>query len=164
MEIEKKLADRGKRFLAYLIDVLPITLLVFGVFYLFLGFDETLDKYLNRGTDIEPRIKFMEQRNWIRDISLLIWIIYCIIFEASPKQGTIGKSLMEIKVVDNAGNRLTLYKSFARNLSKILSYSIIALGFIWILFDKKRQGWHDKLNNTYVVSSDYKNESVTNNV
>ena len=164
MEIEKKLADRGKRFLAYLIDVLPITVLVFGVFYLFLGFDETLDKYLNRGTDIEPRSKFMEQRNWIRDISLLIWIIYCIIFEASPKQGTIGKSLMEIKVVDNAGNRLTLYKSFARNLSKILSYSIIALGFIWILFDKKRQGWHDKLNNTYVVSSDYKNESVTNNV
>ena len=53
--------------MAYLIDVLPITLLVFGVFYLFLGFDETLDKYLNRGTDIEPRIKFMEQRNWIRD-------------------------------------------------------------------------------------------------
>lgn len=150
--------------MAYLIDVLPITVLVFGVFYLFLGFDETLDKYLNRGTDIEPRSKFMEQRNWIRDISLLIWIIYCIIFEASPKQGTIGKSLMEIKVVDNAGNRLTLYKSFARNLSKILSYSIIALGFIWILFDKKRQGWHDKLNNTYVVSSDYKNESVTNNV
>jgi uncharacterized RDD family membrane protein YckC len=164
MEIEKKIADRGKRFLAYLIDVLPITLLVFGVFYLFLGFDETLDKYLNRGTEIEPRIKFMEQRNWIRDISLLIWIIYCIIFEASPKQGTIGKSLMEIKVVDNSGNRLTLYKSLARNLSKILSYSIIALGFIWILFDKKRQGWHDKLNNTYVVSSDYTNEPVTNNV
>jgi uncharacterized RDD family membrane protein YckC len=164
MEIEKKIADRGKRFLAYLIDVLPITLLVFGVFYLFLGFDETLDKYLNRGTEIEPRIKFMEQRNWIRDISLLIWIIYCIIFEASPKQGTIGKSLMEIKVVDNSGNRLTLYKSLARNLSKILSYSIIALGFIWILFDKKRQGWHDKLNNTYVVSNDYTNEPVTNNV
>lgn len=150
--------------MAYLIDVLPITLLVFGVFYLFLGFDETLDKYLNRGTEIEPRIKFMEQRNWIRDISLLIWIIYCIIFEASPKQGTIGKSLMEIKVVDNSGNRLTLYKSLARNLSKILSYSIIALGFIWILFDKKRQGWHDKLNNTYVVSNDYTNEPVTNNV
>ena len=28
---------------------------------------------------------------------------------------------------------------------------IFDLGFIWILFDSKRQGWHDKLAGTVVI-------------
>ncbi|HNR59128.1 MAG TPA: RDD family protein [Methanothrix sp.] len=27
------------------------------------------------------------------------------------------------------------------------------LGYIWVLFDKKRQGWHDKIAGTYVVNA-----------
>jgi len=28
---------------------------------------------------------------------------------------------------------------------------ILALGFIWIAFDKRKQGWHDKLAGTLVI-------------
>jgi uncharacterized RDD family membrane protein YckC len=28
------------------------------------------------------------------------------------------------------------------------------LGFIWIAFDKRKQGWHDKLAGTVVISAE----------
>jgi len=164
MEIQQKLADRGKRLGAFLIDMIPIILIVFGVFYLFLGFDATLTEYLNRGTDVEPRIKFLRERNWIREISFIIWVIYCIVMEFSERQGTFGKSAMGIKVVDESGNRMTLSKSIGRNTSKILSYLVVSLGFLWILFDKKKQGWHDKINKTFVVNKNFEIKPVANRI
>jgi len=157
MEMENYIASRGKRFLAYLIDVLPISFLVTVIFIVFFDFGDTFNEYLNRGDDIEPRVQFLKERNWIRDISFLIWIIYCIFMEASEKQATFGKQLMKIKVAGEQGERLDLKKSLARNLSKTLSAAVIALGFIWILFDKKRQGWHDKIAKTLVINQEAEN-------
>lgn len=157
MNIENNLAERGKRFGAYLIDIISITLMVFIIFYLFLDFDKTLTNYLNRGSEIEPRIQFLKERNWIRETSFIIWILYCIIMESSKYQGTFGKHIMGIKVIDKNGTRLSFSKSIARNISKIVSYLILALGFLWILFDKKKQGWHDKLTKTFVVNKEFQN-------
>jgi len=145
------LASRGKRVTAYLIDMLPIVSIVAGVFYMFFGFDQTLHTYWNNRGDIAARANFLRERNYIRDGSFLFWIVYCMVLEASSLQGTLGKAAMGIKVVDENGQRLSGSHSFRRNLSKTLSMVVLALGFIWILFDKKRQGWHDKLNNTFVV-------------
>ncbi|MEO6693508.1 MAG: RDD family protein [Saprospiraceae bacterium] len=159
--IQHNLAGRRKRFLAYLIDFIPISILVFGVFYIFFGFDETLERYFNRGKESQPLLDFYIQRNWIRDISFLTWVVYCIIMEASENQGTFGKSAMGIKVIDQYGNRMSIIKSIGRNTCKILSFIVISLGFIWILFDKKRQGWHDKINKTYVVDKNFENKPMT---
>jgi uncharacterized RDD family membrane protein YckC len=30
---------------------------------------------------------------------------------------------------------------------------VLYLGFIWILFDDRRQGWHDKIADTLVVEA-----------
>jgi uncharacterized RDD family membrane protein YckC len=151
------LADRQKRFFAYLIDIIPIGLIVFGFYYFFLGFDIILDNYSNRNGDTQPRIEFLKQRNWIRDITFLVWIVYCIFMEASVKQGTFGKLVMGIKVVKENGCRMSIKESISRNLSKIISYFIFSLGFIWILFDRNKQGWHDKMNKTYVVEKNHIN-------
>ena len=32
-----------------------------------------------------------------------------------------------------------------------ISGLILSLGFLWILFDRDNQGWHEKLMSTYVV-------------
>ena len=77
--------------------------------------------------------------------------------EGSYRQGTFGKSIMGIKVVDENGNRLTLKKSISRNVCKLLSYGVLLLVFIWILFDDKKQGWHDKINKTFVVNKNFMN-------
>jgi len=148
---QNDLASRGKRVVAYLIDMLPIVLIVASVFHAFFGFDRTLETYLSNTGDIEARANFLRERNIIRDGSFLIWIIYCMVLEASSLQGTLGKAAMGIKVVDENGQGLSGWHSFRRNLSKTFSYVVLVLGFIWILFDKRRQGWHDKLNRTFVV-------------
>ena len=32
-----------------------------------------------------------------------------------------------------------------------MSGIVISLGFLWITFDRKRQGWHDKIASSYAV-------------
>ncbi len=155
MELKQHLADRGKRLGAYVIDIIPIGLIIFAIAYFFFGFDDTLSAYLNRGESIEPRIKFLKERNWIRNISFLVWLIYCIGMESSERQGTFGKIAMGIKVVNENGERMTINESIGRNTSKTISFIVLSLGFIWILFDKNRQGWHDKINNTFVVNENF---------
>lgn len=155
MEIDNHIAPNSRRLLAYLIDILPITFLLGLILYLTTDLGEVLSRYLNRGNDIGPRIEFLEYRNKIRNAAFLIWVIYCTILEVTRHQGTLGKKLMNIKVVDIDGQPLSTRISIRRNGLKLLSYFAIFLGFIWILFDKKKQGWHDKLTNTYVVNDDF---------
>jgi uncharacterized RDD family membrane protein YckC len=150
-----QLAPNGKRFLAYLIDILIMVVGVFGVAYFFFGFDKIVSSYMQRGADSAPREVFLYQRTAMRDIAFLIWLLYCAIAESSPKQGTIGKQLMGIKVVNTFGYPLTLKQSISRNFAKIISYKVIGLGFFWIFVDKNQQGWHDKLAKTYVVKADF---------
>lgn len=149
--ILQNLASRWKRLIAYLIDIQIVIIIVFGFYYLFLGMDEAFHGYFERD-DPFARIKFIALRNQIRFLSFLIWILLCLFFEASNYQGSFGKQLMGIIVIDEQGERISLTKSIVRNLSKILSYVVFTLGFLWILFDKKRQGWHDKISKTYVVN------------
>jgi uncharacterized RDD family membrane protein YckC len=141
----------GRRFLAYLIDILPITFTLYLIAYLFLGFDEVWRHYFNNKQDLEARAEFIFQRNLIRDSSLIVWIIYCIVMESSRMQGTIGKRLVGAVVVTGTGAPLTFKQSLIRNGSKILSIIPLFIGFWWIAFSKERQAWHDKIAKTYVV-------------
>jgi uncharacterized RDD family membrane protein YckC len=148
---ERKVASNRQRLLAYTIDTVPIALVLVLISYNFLGFDEIYERYSNRGDDLEPRKEFIKHRNMIREFAFLVWIVYCMFMEASVYQGTFGKKLMGIKVVDENGNKLTLQHAVQRNISKMLSYFVVFLGFIWIMVDKNKQGWHDKMNGTFVV-------------
>jgi uncharacterized RDD family membrane protein YckC len=33
----------------------------------------------------------------------------------------------------------------------IISFAILLLGVIWVAFDRRKQGWHDKIAGTVVV-------------
>jgi uncharacterized RDD family membrane protein YckC len=41
--------------------------------------------------------------------------------------------------------------AIARALGCFLSAAVLLLGFIWIAYDRERQGWHDKVAGTVVV-------------
>ena len=142
----------SKRLGAYLIDILPIVFVIGILAYFFFGFDKILSEYLQNSQEFETRKAFLSDRNRIRNLSFILWLLYCMIMEASPYQATFGKKLLGMKVVDNEGNRLSLARSFARNITKILSILPVCIGFLWIVFSKKKQGWHDMLSGSYVVS------------
>jgi len=146
-----KYAGFWRRFAAYWIDALPIFVLNALVFYFFFGFHETVRTYFQSNRSPEARKAFLTERNRVRDASFTLWLLYCVVMDASRFQGTFGKRLMGIRVVDSDGNRITFGRSLARNTAKILSAIPLFLGFIWIGFSKTKQAWHDKMACVYVV-------------
>jgi uncharacterized RDD family membrane protein YckC len=82
--------------------------------------------------------------------TLLINILYFSYFHGTSGQ-TPGKMIMDLKVVQLTGGKMTLGLGFLRWVGYIFSALFSGLGFIWIAFDRKKQGWHDKLAKTVVI-------------
>jgi uncharacterized RDD family membrane protein YckC len=69
-------------------------------------------------------------------------------------QATPGKAMLSLHVVDaDSGKRLSVGQAAVRYLCYIISMLPLCLGFIWVAFDRKKQGWHDKIAGTVVVRS-----------
>lgn len=64
---------------------------------------------------------------------------------------TVGMFAMKTKVIDESGKKIGWIKAVLRTFGYGLSGVMLFLGFLPILFDKKRQGLHDKLTKTFVV-------------
>lgn len=64
---------------------------------------------------------------------------------------TIGKRIMGVRVIKTDGSRLNTVDAIIRYLGYSVNSLIFALGWLWAFIDVNRQGWHDKLANTYVV-------------
>ena len=146
-----KHAGFWRRVLAYLIDILPIGIIITAIFYLFFGFDEVVNARFSNPGDFNARVDFLRIRNYIRDLSFAIWIIYSIIFESSKLQATYGKRLIGLTAVDKDGAQLSVFRSLGRNLFKFISLIVLGLGFILVAFTKKKQGWHDLVAGTYII-------------
>lgn len=143
------LATYVQRFGAYFFDLL-------GIFLLYYAIKESVDfsKMPLFIRNIVGEIKSVDWHNHrflTRSAAMLVWIIYSAVMDCTPVQGTFGKRIMNIKVVDNKGLKITLFQSLGRNSFKLVSYAFASLGFLWICIDKKRRGWHDQVASTLVV-------------
>ena len=87
---------------------------------------------------------------------IISWVfpaIASILFWRS-KQATPGKMALSLKIVDaRTGKTLSLGQSVARYLGYFVSTLPLGLGFIWIAFDARKQGWHDKIGKAVVIRS-----------
>jgi len=68
------------------------------------------------------------------------------------KSATPGKMLCKIKIINvKTGQPPSTGQSIGRYLGYYVSMIPFMLGIIWVAFDKRKQGWHDKLASTAVV-------------
>lgn len=68
------------------------------------------------------------------------------------KSKTPGKMAVAATIVDAQTGAKPSTKQFViRYVSYIVSALPLCLGFLWIVFDSRKQGWHDKLAGTVVV-------------
>jgi uncharacterized RDD family membrane protein YckC len=77
--------------------------------------------------------------------------VYSSVAEASEKQATWGKRLMNIKVTDMMGNQIKQDVSFGRNAAKALSVAPVFFGYLYSFLNKKQQCFHDIIANTLVI-------------
>ncbi|MCR3882910.1 RDD family protein [Methanotrichaceae archaeon M04Ac] len=132
MGLTLDLASVGSRFICYLIDTIIV-----GVIGSFLSYAS-----MNVGGALSGIIAFL---------GVLVSVGYYTYFFGNGQ--TPGMMAMKIKLVGTDGTYPIGYgKGFLRWIGMIISAMVILLGFVWILIDKKRQGWHDKIAGTYVVN------------
>jgi uncharacterized RDD family membrane protein YckC len=82
---------------------------------------------------------------------LVITWLYWALMESSPKQGTVGKSLLGIVVTDAEGNRMSFCRATVRHLSKVVSALPALAGFVMAGFTAKKQSLHDLITGSLVV-------------
>lgn len=85
--------------------------------------------------------------SWVFPVlaTIILWVY---------KSATPGKMILNISVIDkNTGKPLTVKQSIIRYIAYYVSLLPLGLGFLWIAWDQKKQGWHDKLAGTVVIYS-----------
>ena len=81
---------------------------------------------------------------------LLLWLYYWLF--TGLKGQTLGKMAVGIKVVNAEGSVPGLGSAALREvLGKTVSLIALCLGFLWVIWDERKQGWHDKIAKTYVL-------------
>lgn len=66
----------------------------------------------------------------------------------SPGKASLGMYVVNRQTLQPVGFWTMLLRE---TLGKFLSGLILSLGYLWILLDDNKQGWHDKLVDTLVV-------------
>jgi uncharacterized RDD family membrane protein YckC len=72
--------------------------------------------------------------------------------EGRRRGQTLGKRVFRIRVVSIAtAEPIGVERAFVRQMGKVVSAACLMVGFAWMLRDRERQCWHDKLVRDIVV-------------
>ena len=85
--------------------------------------------------------------SWVAPaVAVIVFWIY--------RQATPGKMALSIRIVDAAtGSPPSTGQCVGRYFAYFVSIFPLGLGLLWVAFDKRKQGWHDKLAGTVVIRS-----------
>jgi len=136
-----------RRAAAAIIDTLILLPLLAIIFYLLYG-----SAYFDISVETSATLNNTDLRAQL--LHNLIPIIFTIFFWVRFL-GTPGKLLLDCYVVHaETGARLTVGRALLRYLGYYVSILTFMLGFFWIGWDKRKQGFHDKIAKTVVVIHD----------
>ena len=127
-----------RRFAAFFIDAVIIGLVV-QVLFPFRGF------YF---WDNQPAWYFVIVISNM--VSTTVTVAYSVAFWVWRGQ-TLGKMVMNIKVLRADGTNINFGYALLRYLGYIICSLMLGAGFLWIAFDSRKQGIHDKIADTVVV-------------
>jgi uncharacterized RDD family membrane protein YckC len=83
-------------------------------------------------------------------VLMVVYVVWAL--QLFARGMTPGKKLLGIRVIKESGAAAGFGAMLLREwIGKWISALIFSLGFLWILIDRDRQGWHDKLGSTFVI-------------
>ncbi len=144
------------RVFAFVIDLALVTVAVLAITWMLAGLvaalrlQIVLDNLSNIFPGLGQVIYGLAGLLSIGVLTALVYFLYQVFFWVLTGS-TLGKALMGLRVVRINGERIHPLRAIARYIGYIISIIPLGLGFLWILFDDRRQGWHDKLAGTCVI-------------
>ncbi len=139
--------------LDYVIVSLAVIILGLGTTVLFRAFDIDL-RACPALTPSPPVASILcaGGRGFLTVSLVAIYPLYYVLFWMLVGQ-TIGQRIMGVKVVRLDGHNLGLKRSLVRWIGAQICILTFGIGFLWVLVDDRRMGWHDMMARTCVVYS-----------
>ncbi len=141
-----------RRIMALLVDLLWIAPLLGVLLYIsaagdYANLQHTFDTFSNSvGLQIFLVTQALPALLILTLFTLWFWIAY----GATP-----GKLLFDCQIVNaRTGERIKFTQALLRFFGYIISLLPLGLGFLWIIVDKRKRGWHDKIAGTAVIIHD----------
>ena len=126
------------RFGALIIDVIIMQIVIVPILLAIYGWE-----YFSARALIKGPADFLFSYALPIVFTIMCWMLW---------RGTPGKLICGLRVVDAAtGETLELWQAILRYFGYIISAIPLMLGYIWVAFDARKQGFHDKLAKSLVV-------------
>lgn len=88
-------------------------------------------------------------------LAIVFGVAYFAYLEGGPTGQTLGKKVMSIRVIDaNTGGPIGYGRGVGRYFARWISSIPCLLGYFWMLWDREKQTWHDKICSCVVVPTD----------
>jgi uncharacterized RDD family membrane protein YckC len=159
-----KYAGFWRRLVAYLIDSTIISIVFFILFMIavmafFVG--AMTSKSSDWIADLADPTKLSSTVILISMFYIALMIAYFTYFHGATGR-TPGKMLLGLQVFSADGTPISFGIAFLRAVGYLISSLLftIPVGFIWAAFDKRKQGWHDKIAGTVVIIREQENTTA----
>ena len=142
------------RLIALLVDS---TLLVFSYSFVLYGISDATQQVYTWQDVFQNGMSFDElfglsQVLFLNPYFLVMHWLYFTLLHSSPKQATIGKFTLGLRVTDLRGKRISFAQANLRYFAKFISIIPLCLGFLLLLSTRRKQTLHDYLSRTVVVT------------
>ena len=149
-------AGFGIRFVAFIIDSLLAMLLITPVIGLIISTEVKLQDFSDIRNimvlDLETMLSFVYNQLANTLITIAVILLFWIYRSATP-----GKMILGLSIVDaNSLQPLSKKQCFVRYLGYYLAAIPLFIGLFFVIFDAKKQGWHDKVAKTLVINTEKK--------
>lgn len=135
------LAPIFKRFFAFLIDDILVSVIIFAIFW---------DSISKSASDMEAMVSVVN--GFVIPILFLKFIYQT--FFIWYYGATVGKIILKIRVIDyNTYEKVDLKSAVLRSFGRIISEMFFYLGFLFALLSNGKQTFHDKISRTLVVDA-----------
>ena len=136
-----------RRLASQLLDLLVLVVGVFGALVIISFF----------GTAVLSGDGGMESEHFATVEAIAVVVVGSILLLYFPMGnglgGTPGKRIMGLRVVDQWGNVPGVASGSGRSFVSVVSLLLLGLGYLSMIWDERKQTWHDKVAGTYVLTS-----------
>lgn len=97
----------------------------------------------------------MQPKDMLAMLLVYAGIFFYSLWFWANKGATPGKQVMGLRVQHkDTGANLTYGQGVLRLIGYVISWVFLLLGYLWVAFDARKQGWHDKIASSVVVRVD----------